>query len=173
MNDRITIEGPDGAFGAYIERPKVLPAPAVVVLHEVFGVNADIRKTCHELPQRGVIAVAPDRFRRQEPEGRPQRQLRTDWQQGLRFYQAYDRDAGARDVKDKGYNVSIVQNPTTSLADHVAVTNRIISAQDGPVLLVGHSYDGAVVTEAANNPKVAGVVTSPRSHLTAASQSHP
>src|SRR6516164_5614194 len=56
MNDRITIEGPDGAFGAYIERPKVLPAPAVVVLHEVFGVNADIRKTCHELAQRSVIA---------------------------------------------------------------------------------------------------------------------
>jgi len=39
---RITIEGRDGAFGAYISRPKTLPAPAVVVLHEVFGVNADI-----------------------------------------------------------------------------------------------------------------------------------
>jgi carboxymethylenebutenolidase len=44
MTDRITIEGRDGAFGAYIARPKTLPAPAVVVLHEVFGVNADIRK---------------------------------------------------------------------------------------------------------------------------------
>jgi dienelactone hydrolase len=43
MKDRITIEGRDGAFGAYIARPKTLPAPAVVVLHEVFGVNADIR----------------------------------------------------------------------------------------------------------------------------------
>ena len=42
MKDRITIEGRDGAFGAYISRPKTLPAPAVVVLHEVFGVNADI-----------------------------------------------------------------------------------------------------------------------------------
>ena len=45
MKDHITIEGRDGAFGAYISRPKTLPAPAVVVLQEVFGVNADIRKT--------------------------------------------------------------------------------------------------------------------------------
>jgi carboxymethylenebutenolidase len=67
MKDRITIEGRDGAFGAYIARPKALPAPAVVVLHEVFGVNADIRKTCDELAEQGFIAVAPDMFWRQEP----------------------------------------------------------------------------------------------------------
>ncbi len=54
MNDRITIEGRDGAFGAYISRPKSLPAPAVVVLHEVFGVNADIHKACDELAQQGL-----------------------------------------------------------------------------------------------------------------------
>ena len=58
MKDRITIEGRDGAFGAYIARPKALPAPAVVVLHEVFGVNADIRKTCDELAEQGFIAHA-------------------------------------------------------------------------------------------------------------------
>lgn len=57
-------------------------------------------------------------------------------------------------LKKKGFNVSIVQNPTISLADDVAVTNRIINAQDGPVVLVGHSYGGAVITEAGNNPKV-------------------
>src|ERR1700675_4612624 len=67
MSDRITIEGRDGAFGAYIARPKTLPAPAVVVLHEVFGVNADIRKTCDELAEQGFIGVAPDLFWRQEP----------------------------------------------------------------------------------------------------------
>src|SRR5439155_16245156 len=67
MKDRITIEGRDGAFGAYIARPKTLPAPAVVVLHEVFGVNTDIRKTCDELAEQGLIAVAPDLFWRQEP----------------------------------------------------------------------------------------------------------
>jgi pimeloyl-ACP methyl ester carboxylesterase len=58
-------------------------------------------------------------------------------------------------LKNKGFNVSIVQNSTISLADDVAVTNRIINAQDGPVVLVGHSYGGAVITEAGNNPKVA------------------
>ena len=55
MKDRITIEGRDGAFGAYIARPKTSPASAVVVLHEVFGVNADIRKTCDELAEQGFI----------------------------------------------------------------------------------------------------------------------
>jgi pimeloyl-ACP methyl ester carboxylesterase len=60
-------------------------------------------------------------------------------------------------LKNKGFNVSIVQNPTISLADDVAVTNRTINAQDGPVILVGHSYGGAVITEAGNNPKVAGL----------------
>jgi pimeloyl-ACP methyl ester carboxylesterase len=54
----------------------------------------------------------------------------------------------------QGYNVTIVQNPTTSLADDVAVTKRAIAAQDGPVLLVGHSYGGVVITEAGNDPKV-------------------
>jgi hypothetical protein len=60
MNDRITIEGQDGAFGAYIARPKASPASAVVVLQELFGVNADIRKTCDELAEQGFIAVALD-----------------------------------------------------------------------------------------------------------------
>ena len=58
-------------------------------------------------------------------------------------------------LKSKGHNVSIVQNPTITLADDVAVTNRTIDAQDGPVVLVGHSYGGVVITEAGNNPKVA------------------
>ena len=100
MKDRITIEGRDGAFGAYIARPKTLPAPAVVVLHEVFGVNTDIRKTCDELAEQGLIAVAPDLFWRQEPGVDLGVTSEADWQHGLRLYQAYDRDAGARDVKD-------------------------------------------------------------------------
>ncbi len=59
--------------------------------------------------------------------------------------------------KDR-YPVSIVQNPTISLAGDVAVTKRVIAAQNGPVILVGHSYGGAVITEAGNDPKVAGLV---------------
>jgi len=106
MKDRITIEGRDGAFGAYISRPKTLPAPAVVVLHEVFGVNADIRKTCDELAEQGFIAVAPDLFWRQEPGVDLSVTSEPDWQHGLRLYQVYDRDAGARDVKDTANAVS-------------------------------------------------------------------
>ncbi len=61
-------------------------------------------------------------------------------------------------LEAKGLHVVCVQNPLTSLADDVAATKRIIDAQDGPVLLVGHSYGGAVITEAGNNAKVAGLV---------------
>lgn len=61
-------------------------------------------------------------------------------------------------LKKDGYTVAIVQNPTTSLADDVAATKRVIAAQDGPVVLVGHSYGGAVITEAGTDPKVARLV---------------
>jgi pimeloyl-ACP methyl ester carboxylesterase len=61
-------------------------------------------------------------------------------------------------LKKDGYNVSVVQNPTTSLADDVAVTKRTLAAQNGPAILVGHSYGGAVITEAGTDPKVAGLV---------------
>ena len=61
-------------------------------------------------------------------------------------------------LEKKGLHVVCVQNPLTSFAEDVAATKRIIDAQDGPVLLVGHSYGGAVITEAGNDPKVAGLV---------------
>jgi pimeloyl-ACP methyl ester carboxylesterase len=61
-------------------------------------------------------------------------------------------------LEKKGFHVICVQNPLTSFADDVAATKRIIDAQDGPVLLVGHSYGGAVITEAGNDPKVEGLV---------------
>jgi pimeloyl-ACP methyl ester carboxylesterase len=64
-------------------------------------------------------------------------------------YKALSRD---------GYKVSIVQNPTKSLADDVAVTKRVIADAEGDVILVGHSYGGVVITEAGTDPKVAGLV---------------
>ena len=63
-----------------------------------------------------------------------------------------------RILKKDGYAVGIVQNTTLSLADDVAVTRRTIAEQGKPVVLVGHSYGGAVITEAGNDPKVAGLV---------------
>ena len=100
MKDRITIQGHDGSFAAYITRPKTLPAPAVVVLQELFGVSTDIRKTCDELAEKGFLAVAPDLFWRQEPGVDLDVTSEADWQHGLRLYGAYDRDAGVKDIKD-------------------------------------------------------------------------
>jgi pimeloyl-ACP methyl ester carboxylesterase len=61
-------------------------------------------------------------------------------------------------LKKDGYNVRIVQNPTTSLADDVATTKRLLAELDGPAILVGHSYGGAVISDAGNDPKVVGLV---------------
>jgi pimeloyl-ACP methyl ester carboxylesterase len=68
-----------------------------------------------------------------------------------------------------GHHVAIVQNPTLSLADDVVATRRVIDAQDGPVVLVGHSYGGAVITEAGNDRRLPSSSTSPRSLRTRAS----
>ncbi len=61
-------------------------------------------------------------------------------------------------LKKGGHPVTIVQNPTTTLADDVAATRLILAGQDGPAILVGHSYGGVVITEAGTDPKVAGLV---------------
>ncbi len=100
MNDQLTIQGRDGSFKAYIAKPSVLPAPAVVVLQEVFGVNADIRGHCDEIAGQGFIAVAPDLYWRQEPGIDLNASSDADWQHAVRLYQEYDRDTGAKDVRD-------------------------------------------------------------------------
>ena len=61
-------------------------------------------------------------------------------------------------LKHEGFNVSVVQNPTLSLAGDVAATRQVLDMQDGPTILVGHSYGGVVVTEAGQHPNVAGLV---------------
>src|SRR4030088_3102285 len=75
---------------------------------------------------------------------------------------AWDDASGWKGVYDilvkDGYNVSIVQEPETSFKDDVAATKRILSLQDGPHILVAHSYGGAVITEAGTDPSVAGLV---------------
>lgn len=63
-----------------------------------------------------------------------------------------------RTLKEDGYDVGVVQNPTISLADDIATTMRVIAAQRAPVVLVGHSYGGVVITQAGNDPKVVGLV---------------
>jgi carboxymethylenebutenolidase len=116
MKDRIRICGHDGTFGAYIARPEVVPAPAVVVLQELFGVNADIREKCDELAKQGFLAVAPDLFWRQEPDVDLSVRSEPDWQHGLRLYQAYDRDAGVRDIRETIDTVAAMPECTGKIA---------------------------------------------------------
>lgn len=75
---------------------------------------------------------------------------------------AFADGSGWRGVYDvltaRGYKVSVVQNPLTSFADDVAATRRVLERQDGPAILVGHSYGGTVITETGTHPKVAGLV---------------
>jgi carboxymethylenebutenolidase len=66
MGQTITIQTEGGEFSTYVARPVAAPAPAVIVLHEVFGVNEDIRLTCRELAGKGFIAIAPELYWRQE-----------------------------------------------------------------------------------------------------------
>src|ERR1700732_2971223 len=154
MNDRMTVEGRDGAFGAYIARPKASPAYAVVVLQEVFGVNADIRKTCDELAEQGFIAVAPDLFWRQEPGVDLSVTSDADWQHGLRLYQAYDRDAGARDVKDTVNAVAKLPG----CAGRVAVLGYCLGALMVFLTAVRESVDAGVAYHGGDTEKYLGEV---------------
>src|SRR5277367_469583 len=154
MNDRITIEGQDGAFGAYIARPKALPASAVVVLQELFGVNADIRKTCDELAEQDFIAVAPDLFWRQEPGVDLSVTSEPDWQHGLRLYQAYDRDAGVRDVEDTVATVVKMSDCTGK----IAVLGYCLGALMTFLTAVRYRVDAAVAYHGGDTEKYLGEV---------------
>ena len=154
MNDRITIEGRDGAFSAYIARPKALPTPAVVVLHEVFGVNADIRKTCDELAEQGFVAVAPDLFWRRERGVDLSVTSEADWQHGLRLYQAYDRDAGVRDISDTLDTVAKLPECTGK----IAVQGYCLGALMTFLTAVRCHVDAAVAYHGADTEKYLGEV---------------
>jgi carboxymethylenebutenolidase len=84
MMIHITVQGRRGTFSAYIARPTTMPASAVVVLQELFGVNADIRRHCDELAEQGYLAVAPDLYWRQEPGVDLNVTSQADWDRGLR-----------------------------------------------------------------------------------------
>lgn len=98
MDQTINIQTEGGEFSAYVARPRTSPAPAVVVLHEVFGVNKDIRQTCRELAEAGFIAIAPELFWRQERGVDLNNWSDEEWKKGLALYTAYDRNTGVRDI---------------------------------------------------------------------------
>jgi carboxymethylenebutenolidase len=154
MMDHITVKGHGGTFAAYIARPKALLAPAVVVLQELFGVNADIRKTCDELAEQGFIAVAPDLFWQQEPGVDLKVTSEADWQHGLRLYQAYDRDSGARDVKDTVNAVSKLPECT----GRVAVLGYCLGALMVFLTAVRYGVDAAVAYHGGDTDKYLGEI---------------
>ena len=83
---------------AYMATPMRIPAPVVVVLQEIFGVNNDIKKTCDELAAAGFNAIAPDLFWRQERDVNLNNWSDAEWKKGFVLYGAYDRDLGVHDI---------------------------------------------------------------------------
>ncbi len=152
MNNRFSINGRHGVFGAYIARPRSAPAPAVVVLHEVFGVNADIRKHCDELAGQGFVAVAPELFWRQEPGVDLDVNSEQDWQHGLRLYQAYDRNTGAEDSRDTASAVARLPECTGK----VAVLGYCLGALMVYLTAVRHGVDAAVAYHGGDTEKYLG-----------------
>jgi len=98
MNEHIDVSTSDGTFRAYLARPSVEPAAAVVVVQEIFGVNADLRATCDELASQGYLAICPDLFWRMEPNVDMSDQSEEEWNKGLALYTSFDIDAGVADI---------------------------------------------------------------------------
>jgi carboxymethylenebutenolidase len=93
------IASTDGSFAAYQARPSHSAGSVIIVLHEVFGVNADLRATCDELAASGFIAICPELFWRREAHVDLSIRSQADWEKGLDLYNTFDLDAGVRDVK--------------------------------------------------------------------------
>lgn len=98
MHNHIQLSASDGTFTAYVARPRVTPAPAVVVIHEVFGVNADMRQSCDELAAQGYLAICPDLFWRTEPGVDMTDRTEAERAKALALYNAFDLDAGVSDI---------------------------------------------------------------------------
>jgi len=120
----------------------------------VFGVNADIRKTCDELAEQGFMSVAPDLFWRQEPGVDLSVTSEPDWQHGLRLYQAYDRDAGARDVKDTANAVAKLPG----CIGRVAALGYCLGGLMTFLTAVRYGVDAAVVYHGGDTEKYLGEV---------------
>ena len=98
MHDPLQITTSGGSFPAYVARPQKLPAPAIVVVHEVFGVNADMRQSCDELAAQGYLAVCPDLFWRIAPGLDLSDRTQAELAQAQVLYNAFDLDAGVSDI---------------------------------------------------------------------------
>jgi carboxymethylenebutenolidase len=98
MKLEYNIHTPEGSFGAYIAKPAKLPAPAIVVIQEAFGVNANMRACCDEFAAQGYVAVCPDLYWRQERE--VDLSEKDDAPKAFGLYGAMDIDAAVKDVQN-------------------------------------------------------------------------
>ena len=94
----ITITGPDGDFGAYLALPTQTPAPGLLVIQEIFGVNKVMRDLCDGFAAQGYAACCPDLFWRIEPGIQITDQSEAEWQQAFGLFQAFDVDKGVEDL---------------------------------------------------------------------------
>jgi carboxymethylenebutenolidase len=96
----ITVPAKDkGSFMAYVAVPKKLPAPAIVVIQEIFGVNAEMRAKCDELAKQGFIAACPDIFWRMQPGVQLTDKTEGEWAKAFDFFKRFDIDKGVEDLK--------------------------------------------------------------------------
>ncbi|NVM75666.1 carboxymethylenebutenolidase [Duganella sp. SG902] len=99
MTETLAIKVADGSFNCYVARPRnVASAPVIVVLQEIFGVNAGIRGIADDYATKGYIAVAPDLFWRADPGLDMSEAEPGDWARGFALYSAYDFDGGVGDI---------------------------------------------------------------------------
>lgn len=97
---KTTIAATDGSgrFSAYVALPAKVPAPAIIVIQEIFGVNADMRAKCDVWAQKGYIAIAPDLFWRQEPDVDLTDGSKEEWAKALDLLNGFDLDKGVSDL---------------------------------------------------------------------------
>ncbi|WP_248320351.1 dienelactone hydrolase family protein [Caballeronia sp. Sq4a] len=98
MSDMLSISTPDGDFDAYVAYPAQTPAPAIVVLQEIFGINGDMRETTDEYARQGYVALCPDLFWRIEPNVNLTDRTEAEWQQAMKYYNAFDLNTGVEDI---------------------------------------------------------------------------
>jgi carboxymethylenebutenolidase len=98
MKKNLEIETFDGTFNAYFAAPTLTPAPVIVVIQEIFGVNAGMREIADNLAKQGFLAVCPDLFWRFEPGLQLSDHREADWKKGFDFYTRYNFDQGVKDI---------------------------------------------------------------------------
>ncbi|NUA28634.1 dienelactone hydrolase family protein [Cupriavidus basilensis] len=99
MGKRITIDVADGSFAAYLATPSTnARGTAIVVIQEIFGINADMRLTCDDFASQGFVAICPDLYWRQEPNVELTDKTEAEWKKALALYTAFDVDKGVADL---------------------------------------------------------------------------